>query len=284
MSQTMATKHLAGLETRLGVRLLHRTTRRLTLTEAGRRYLDAVERILSDLEEAEAAVAIDRIEVRGTLRLSAPVSFGIREVAPLLPALLAEHPGLTIDLGLNDRHVDLIEEGWDLAVRIGTMSDSSLIARKLADTRVLVCAAPSYLKAHGTPLRVADLKAHNCLGYTLSRTMAGGIWSFGRDGQHKVPVTGSFKANNGDALVAAAAAGMGVICQPDFLVNAEIRSGRLVALALDEEPTALAGVFAVHPASRRAPAKVRACIDFLAARFAPVPPWAHAGDRLGNST
>jgi DNA-binding transcriptional LysR family regulator len=146
MSQTMATKHMAALEGRLGVKLLHRTTRRLTLTEAGRRYLEAAERVLAEVEEADAAVAADTLEVRGTLRLNAPVSFGIRQIAPLLPQLTQRHPALTIDLGLNDRYVDLIEEGWDLVIRIGELKSSSLIARKLAPCSVALCAAPSYLE------------------------------------------------------------------------------------------------------------------------------------------
>ncbi len=137
MSQTMATKHMAALEARLGVKLLHRTTRRLTLTEAGRIYLDAVERILGEVNDADAEAAAGAVEVRGTLRLNAPVSFGVREIAPLIPQFLRRHPGMTIDLGLNDRRVDLIEEGWDIAVRIGNMENSTLVARKLARLRAV---------------------------------------------------------------------------------------------------------------------------------------------------
>src|SRR5215470_20408243 len=166
MSQTMATKHIAAIEDRLGVRLLHRTARRMTLTEAGRRYLDAAERIIADLEEAEAAASVDRVEARGTLRVNVPVSFGIREIAPLLPEFARSHPLVTVDLGLNDRVVDLIEEGWDMAVRIGRVAESTMIVRKLAPCRTALCAAPAYLAERGTPRRVSDLKDHNCLGYT----------------------------------------------------------------------------------------------------------------------
>lgn len=156
MSQTMATKHVAALETRLGIKLLHRTTRRLTLTEAGRSYLAAVERILADVEEADASASREAVEVRGTLRLNAPVSFGIRVIAPLLPELSRLHADLTIDLGLNDRYVDLIEEGWDLVIRVGGLQDSTMIARRLASCPMVVCAAPAYLATHGVPRSIED--------------------------------------------------------------------------------------------------------------------------------
>lgn len=273
MSQTMATKHMAALEGRLGVKLLHRTTRRMTLTEAGRNYLEAVERILGDIEDADAEASIEAVQVRGTLRLNAPVSFGIREIAPLLPELASRHPALTVELGLNDRHVDLIEEGWDLVLRIGSLKDSTLQARRLAACRTVVCAAPAYIEKHGLPKSIKDLKAHNCLGYTLSRTVGPDQWSFGKTGKVRVAVHGTLKANNGDALVAAAIAGQGIVYQPTFLVAREIRSGRLKPIKLDLEPIETDGVFAVYPSDRSPPAKVRATIDFLAEAWAGKPPW-----------
>ena len=273
MSQTMATKHVAALEARLGVKLLHRTTRRLTLTEAGRTYLDAAERILGEVDDADAEAAAGAVEVRGTLRLNTPFSFGIREIAPLIPGFMRGHPALTIDLGLNDRQVDLIEEGWDLAVRIGDMRDSSLIARRLAPCHTAVCASPRYLGEKGTPRTVAELGQHNCLGYTLSRTIGTGHWQFGSDRKTNAPVSGRLRANNGDALVAAAVAGEGIVYQPTFLVAREIAAGLLVAIELDQPPIAVDGIFAIYPANRRPPAKVRAFIDFLAKSFGPVPEW-----------
>lgn len=273
MSQTMATKHIAALEDRLGVKLLHRTTRRLTLTEVGRNYLEAVERILGDIEDADALASVEAAEVRGTLRLNAPVSFGILELAPLLPKLGTLHPGLSVDLGLNDRQVDLIEEGWDLVIRIGGMKDSSMVARRLAPCRTVVCAAPGYLAAHGTPRTVTELAAHNCLGYTLSQPVGAGRWLFGADRKTHVAVSGNLKANNGDALVAAAVGGQGIVYQPAFLVHREIKQGHLVPLSLDHDPIEFDGIFAVYPADRRPPAKVRAAIDFFVAQFSPVPPW-----------
>lgn len=277
MSQTMATKHMAALESRLGVKLLHRTTRRLTLTEAGRNYLDSVERILTEIEEADAIASAENVEVRGTLRLNAPVSFGIREIAPRLPELSRRHPTLIVDLGLNDRQVDLIEEGWDLTIRIGSMEDSTVVARRLAQCQMAVCAAPTYLTARGIPHTVADLATHNCIGYTLSSAVGATRWSFGRDGKTQIAIKGSLKSNNGDALVAAAVAGEGIIYMPTFLVNREVSDGRLVLLKLDHEPIELAGIFAAYPADRRPPAKVRAMIDFLADQFGPIPPWDISG-------
>lgn len=273
MSQTMATKHLGALEERLATRLVHRTTRRLTLTEPGRNYLEAAERILADLDEAEGAVSAAVNEVRGILRLNAPVSFGVRWIVPCLATLSERHPELHVDLGLNDRYVDLIEEGWDVVIRIGALQSSSMIARRLAPCRTTVCAAPGYLARHGTPIAIADLARHRCLGYTLSRTVSPERWTFGRDGRASVAISGTFRANNGDALVAAAVAGQGIAYLPTFLVNDELKSGALAEIQLDHPPTELAGVYAAYPSTRRPPAKVRALIDLLAERFASPPPW-----------
>jgi DNA-binding transcriptional LysR family regulator len=273
MSQTMATKHIAAIEERVGVKLLHRTTRRLTLTEAGRRYLEAAERIVSEVQDAEASAAADRVDPRGMLRVNAPVSFGAREIAPLLPEFAASYPAVTIELGLNDRFVGLIEEGWDVAIRIGQLAESTMIARKLAPCDMALCAAPSYLAKSGTPRSVDDLADHNCLTYTLLRALGPDHWPFGTDGKVIVPIKGNLRANNGDVLVAAALAGQGLVYQPTFFVNAELRAGRLVSLELDHPTLQLAGIFAVYPADRRPPAKLRAFIDFLVSRFAPVPPW-----------
>jgi len=273
ISQTMATKHVGAIEERLGVKLLHRTTRRLSLTEAGRRYLESAERILAEVEEAEATASAERVEVRGMLRVNAPLSFGFREVAPLMAEFSRLHPAVTVDLGLNDRFVDLIEEGWDVAVRIGRMRDSTMIARRIAPCRLVVCASPAYLVARGTPKSVADLSQHNCLGYTLSEGLGPDEWAFGGDGKVKVSIKGNLRVNNGDALVAAAIAGQGIIYEPTFVASDALRAGHLIALTLDHPPLELPGVFAAYPANRHPPAKVRAFVDFLAQRFGPNPPW-----------
>lgn len=273
MSQTMATRHLAALEDRLGVKLVHRTTRRITLTEAGRRYLDSAERILEELEEADATAAAERVEVGGTLRVNAPVSFGVRVLAPMLPQFSALHPALHLDLGLNDRIVDLVEEGWDAAIRIGRLSGADLIARRLAPCRLALAAAPSYLAAHGAPRTVEDLTRHNCLHYTLSHTLAGRVWTFGADGAARVTVGGNLQANNGDALLVAARAGQGLVYEPSFILGDDLRAGSLVALTLDHPPVELDGVYVVYPSNRRPPARLRAFVDWIAERCAGVPPW-----------
>ena len=273
LSQTMVTKHIAALEARLGIKLFHRSTRRLSITEAGRLYLESAERILADVEAADSAVAADRFEPRGVLRLNAPVSFGTRQIAPLLSAFARQHPQVTIELGLIDRFVNLAEEGWDLAIRIGSLSDSSLIARRIAPCRTVVCAAPSYLATHGTPRVVADLSQHNCLGYTLSQRSNAGRWIFGANVMTEVQVSGNLRANNGDALRAAAVAGQGIIYQPTFIVADDLRAGTLVKLTLDQPTEELGGIYAVYLPDRNPPAKVRAFIDFVAQYFAPEPPW-----------
>ncbi|TAK48606.1 MAG: LysR family transcriptional regulator [Xanthobacteraceae bacterium] len=276
LSQTMVTKHVAALETHLGVRLLHRTTRRLTLTEAGRRYLESCDRILADIADAESAAAADRIEPRGTLRINAPVSLGTREIAPAIAEFCRLHPAITVELGVNDRVVDLIEEGWDVAIRIGRMASSTLIARRLAPCHTVVCAAPAYLAAHGTPRTIEDLKAHNCLGYTLPNAAAAERWGFGRDAAIGINVSGTLRANSGDVLRVAALAGHGVIYQPTFIVADDLAAGRLVALNLDHPAMEFPGVFAVYPPSRFPPAKISAFVAFLADRWAPIPPWDRA--------
>ncbi|MBK3659827.1 LysR family transcriptional regulator [Bradyrhizobium diazoefficiens] len=273
LSQTMVTKHVASLEARLGIKLFHRTTRRLSITEAGRLYLESSERILADMETADAAVARERIEPRGSLRVNVPVVFGTRQIAPLIAEFSERHPEVTVELGLNDRLVDLAEEGWDLAIRIGKLRDSSMVARKLAPNRLVVCASPSYLAKHGAPRRVADLATHNCLGYTLSQQASAAEWLFGADGEIRVQVSGNLRANNGDALRAATLAGQGLARQPTFIVADDLRAGTLVALPLDQPEIQSSAVHAVYLPDRRPPAKVRAFIDFLAAQFSPDPPW-----------
>lgn len=273
MSQTMVTKHLAALETRLGVKLFHRTTRRLSITEAGRNYLETSERILADVEAADAAVAADRIEPRGLLRLNVPVAFGTRQIAPLLCEFTRRHPLVTVELGLNDRLVDLADEGWDLAIRIGSLTNSSLIARRIASCHTIVCAAPSYLAACGTPHAISSLAEHNCLGYTLSSLTGVDRWAFGAKGDTVAVVSGNLRTNNGEALRTAAIAGQGLVYLPTFIVADDLRAGTLVALDLDQPTVEFGGIYAVFLPDRHPAAKVRGFIDFIANRFAPEPPW-----------
>ncbi|MET1114556.1 MAG: LysR substrate-binding domain-containing protein [Comamonas sp.] len=263
MSPAMATKHVDALEVRLGVKLLHRTTRRLTLTDAGADYLAACRRILQELDEAESALAARRTEAVGRLRMNLPLSFGTRFIAPLLPEFSRRYPKVQVELGLSDAQQDLIQGGWDLAIRIGHLADSALKARRLGDCPMRVCAAPDYLARCGTPRRVSDLSGHNCLSYTLSPMQARGSWAFGARGEIQVPVQGNLKANNGDALLAAALGGQGVIYQPDFIVANALTQGTLVALELDQPVLDLGGLHVLFPPDRRPPAKVRAMIDYL---------------------
>ncbi|WP_278803611.1 LysR family transcriptional regulator [Marinobacter nauticus] len=267
ISPAMAMKHMDALEQRLGVQLCHRTTRRLTLTNAGLDYLATCRRILRDLEEAESQLAAQRSEAVGLLRLNVPLSFGIHYIAPLLPDFGRRYPHVDIDLGLSDAQQDLIAEGWDLAIRIGHLADSDLRGRHLGDFPMRVCASPRYLERHGAPRKVSDLSSHQCLSYSLSSQQGEGTWSFGRHGEVKVPVRGPLRANNGDALLAAAVGGQGVIYQPDFIVADAVREGTLVTLDLDIPAVELGGVHLLFSPARRLPAKVRAMIDFLVEAF-----------------
>jgi len=268
MSPAMATKHVNALEARLGVKLFHRTTRRLSLTEAGSQYLEACQRILSEIDEADAAAASQRIKATGLLRMNVPLSFGARFVAPLIPEFARRHPEVKVELGLSDAQFDLVAGGWDMAIRIGHLSDSPLHMRRLGDSAMRVCAAPAYLDRRGVPRRLADLIQHNCLSYTLSAMQSARHWSFGKRGDIRAAVSGDLIADNGDALLAAALGGQGIIYQPDFIVGEAIRTGALVELKLDRPPVDLGGIHVLYPPERRPPAKVRVMIDYLAEALA----------------
>jgi DNA-binding transcriptional LysR family regulator len=272
-SQTMVTKHIVALEQRLGLRLFNRSTRRLSLTEAGRTYLEACPRILREIEDAETSVAAGRVEARGVLRMNVPVSFGAQHVAPALPGFVALHPMVDVELALNDRVVDLVEEGWDLTVRIGKLAESQLVARQFASSRFVMCAAPSYLAARGTPTTAADLAGHACLRYTLSSTTSADRWHFGKDGKITVPISGPLRANSGEALRNAAVAGLGLIYQPLFLLADALRHGELVEVVLDLPPPPELGIYVMYPQSGRVAPKVRAMIEYLVVRFRAKAPW-----------
>ena len=271
MSPAMATKHVNALEARLGVKLFHRTTRRLRLTEAGGDYLEACQRILPDIDEAEAAATSQRIKATGRLRFNVPVSFGHSFIAPLIPEFSRRHPEVEVELGLSDTQLDLIAGSWDLAIRIGRLVDSPLQARRLGDSDMVVCAAPDYLERRGIPRRITELTQHNCLGYTLSPTQSGKHWGFGTHGEHKVSVSGNLRANNGDALLAAAVLGLGIIYQPRFIVGEALQRGELIALTLDKPTIELGGIHVLYPPDRRPPAKVRVMIDYLVEVLATTP-------------
>lgn len=274
MSPTMAARHLSALEARLGTALVHRTTRRLALTDAGADYLDRAERILADLSDAEAGATAQAKAIEGLLRVSAPATFGVMHVAPLVAEFHALHPRVTVELGLNDRYVDLLEERWDAAIRIGRLADSSLIARRLAPMRLSICAAPAYLARRGMPRVLDDLGHHDCLGYTLASLTGTSNWGFGEDGSIHVPVRGSLHANNGEALVRAAIAGQGLVYGPHFIAAPFLATGELVEVTLAADYMSLGAVYVVTHPTRRPSAKTRAWIDFLVARIpAMAAPW-----------
>lgn len=272
ISRAMASKHVMDLEAHLGLRLLNRTTRSVSLTEAGASYAARCRDIIEAIEEAEREVTSQAAEPVGRLRVSAPVFFGATYLAPLIEAYARRYPGIGLDLVLNDRYVDLVEEGYDLAVRIGRLDDSSLIAKRVAPTRMLVCGAPSYLDRRGRPLVPADLAAHDCLQYSYST--CGAAWTFeGPRGREVVRTSSRIACNNGEALCRMAVEGSGLVYEPDFIVAPYLRSRQLEQVLTDYllEP---AGVFVVHPSHRHVPSKVRSFIEFLSRAFAERLPWA----------
>lgn len=272
VAKSAVSRRLADLETRLGVELLHRTTRRLTLTDSGRAYYERARNILADLEEAEQAVSQAHGAVRGRLKLAMPLAFGIKHVGPLVNEFMAQHPAVEFDLDFNDRRVDLMQEGFDLAIRVAKLPDSSLIARKLAPVRSLLCASPDYLARHGVPEKAADLARH--LGLVYSNLANPGVWTFvgpdGQPGSVQVPVR--LRANNGDFLTQAAIAGQGVILHPTFYLNEAICAGKLVPL-LSDHAWPEVNAYAVYPPTRHLSRRVRAFVDFLAERMAGEPYW-----------
>jgi DNA-binding transcriptional LysR family regulator len=271
LSPAMVSKHVQALEHRLGARLLNRTTRRVSPTEIGRDYCERARRILADVEEADRAAEDQQAAPRGLLKVSASFTFGIGHVAPAIADYLATYSDVAVDLTLNDRHIDLIEDGFDMAVRIGQLPDSSLIARRLAPVRLVLCASPAYVARTGAPRRPQDLVDHNCLVYTYSSTRD--EWRFtGPDGPDVVRVSGRFLANNGDALRVLAVKGEGIIREPAFSVADDLRAGRLVRLLPGHE-LHQAAVYAVYPHSRLLSAKVRTFVDFLATRFGAGQAW-----------
>ena len=272
LSRAVVSKYLSRLEERLGARLLNRTTRRLSLTEAGAALFEASRGALERIEEAEAAVAQLQSEPRGRLRVSAPMSFGILHLGPALAEFARRHPRVTLDVRLDDRFVNLVEEGVDVAVRIGNLTDSSLVARKLATTKAVACASPGYLAEHGEPETPEDLASHNCLVYSYLSTA--NVWRFTSPDGREIPVAvnGTFRINNGIVLAEAAVAGHGILVSPSFYVAELLRSGRLKRI-LGLYRLRELGIHAVYPQRGHVPPKVRAFVDFLAQRFGRKPDW-----------
>jgi DNA-binding transcriptional LysR family regulator len=271
-SKSLVSRQVAALEAELGARLLHRTTRSLTLTEEGRGYHAEVVRILAEIQDANMSVSRMQAAPRGRLKVNAPMSFSFLHLAPMIPDFLRRFPEVDLDMTLNDRYVDLIEEGFDVAVRIGRLADSSLVARKLAPMRPVICASPAYLRERGVPEKPDDLGKHLCL--CNSTNMLIDEWRLvDRDGRPvMVQIKGRLRANNGDALRIAALQGLGLVNLPTFFVGGDLQAGTLVSVLSDYMPQD-AGIYAVYPHSRHLLPKVRAFIDFLAERIGPRPYW-----------
>jgi len=272
ITPAMVGRYLRALEDRLGARLLNRSTATQSLTEAGTVFHPRAVAVLEELAAAEAAVTDRQAEPVGTLRISAPMVFGSRYLAAALARFGATHPGVAIELTLNDRVVDLVEEGFDLALRIGQLADSTLVARRLAPCRLAVVAAPGYLARRGVPERPEALSGHECLTYAYAR--GGRVARFVGPGGQSVAVEmqGRFAANNGEALLEAAIAEAGVLVTPTFIAGEALRDGR-VRQVLAEWALPMLGLYAVFPSGRHLAPKVRLCVDALAECFGESPAW-----------
>jgi DNA-binding transcriptional LysR family regulator len=267
-SKSALSKHVSSLETRLGVRLLNRTTRRVSPTEIGLAYYDRALQVLAGATEADEMVTAMQKAPRGALRISAPVSFGVSHLSAAIADFLIAYPDVSINMVLEDRFVELVAEGFDLAIRIGRMGDSSLRARKLAEIRVIVVASPEYLRQHGTPHGIDDLTAHTLLHYSIMST--GNFWRMVTPSgeERQIRVGGRLTANNGESLLRAVRAGLGIAQIPSFL---RPLAGDLVELLPGSMPEPL-GIFAVYPQGRYVQPKLRAFIDFMADNFKGIGP------------
>lgn len=272
LSQATVSKAITRLETRLKTVLFHRTSRRMSLTDSGRGALGRATRILAEGEAVEAELSAQSPRPRGSVRMAVPMSFGIAHVAPALPAFMAEYPDIALDVHFSDAMTDIVGDGYDLALRISALADSSLLARRLCGVRVLLVGAPAYFAAHGRPAHPRDLSGHRALSYAYAR--AGGGWRFShpRHGDVTVPVTSTLRVNNADALTPALLAGLGLALQPEFLVWRELRDGLLETALPDWSPPPIA-LHIVTPPGRQRPARVQLLIEHLAATFVESP-WA----------
>ncbi|MEJ2454588.1 MAG: LysR family transcriptional regulator [Candidatus Thiodiazotropha sp.] len=272
LSKSVISKYVTRLEERLGARLLNRTTRRLSLTEVGRAFYERSRLGLQELEEAEAEVSRLQNAPRGTLKINCPMSFGIMHISPALPEFLARYPDLAVDMSLDDRRVDLVQESFDLAIRIGELPDSSLVARRLGPCRHVVCAAPGYFVRHGVPHTPEELRDHNAI--TFKYQDSPNEWHFrsAQGGIIRVPVQGNIQINNSLGLREALLREAGVTLTPTFVVGDDIKSGRLQAVL--REYTALeVSIYAVYPQRRHLSPKVRAFLDFMLERISERPYW-----------
>ena len=272
LSPASVSRQITALEDDLGVRLLNRTSRRLSLTEAGQVYLEHAERLLQDIDELRDAVSQMAVKPRGTLRIQSRISLGTQHVAPLIPTFLALYPDLKIDLWLTDNDLDLTEHGIDLAIRTGNLSDSTRIGRRLASSPRVICASPEYWAEHGKPATPEALMDHNCLTYRFEFGTAAALWQFRIDtGQSiNIQVAGNFQTNNGEALRVATLSGLGVAMLPAWSVKDHLKAGSLERVLSDYETTVSDldfGIYAVYLSRRNLSAKTRLFVDHLVTEF-----------------
>jgi DNA-binding transcriptional LysR family regulator len=280
LSRSAVSKYVGELEQQLGVQLLVRTTRSVSATESGLAYYERARAILADLEEADLAVTRLQAEPRGLLRVNAPMSFGTLHLGRAIADFMAQHPDLQIQLILSDSIIDPVEEGFDVTIRIADLPSSSLIARKIAPTPPIACAAPAYLAHHGRPKHPRDLRQHRCLAYGQITT--GNSWKLtGTDGEHAIQLPWTLCANNGEVLRDAAVAGLGIALLPTFIVGPDLDQGRLEPILTDYRAHDLS-IYAIYPPTRHLSNKVRLFIDFLVERFGR-PGWDTCFERLSES-
>ncbi len=272
LSKSVVSKYVTRLENQLGARLLNRTTRRLSLTEVGRVFYARSLRGLQEIEDAKAEVSRLQGEPRGTLRLNAPMSFGVLHIAPAIPDFLSQYPDLSVDMNLDDRIVDVVEEGFDVSVRISELPDSSLVARRVGPCRHAVVAAPSYLERFGTPRTPSDLRDHNIITYRYQQSA--GEWHFRSpdDKPVSVSVSGPVQMNNSLAIREALLGGVGITRTPTFVVGRDIQEGRLIPILRDYRALEVS-IYLVYPERRHLSPKVRAFVDFITARITETPYW-----------
>lgn len=276
VARSAITRQIAALEAHLGTKLLARSTRRLSLTSSGIAYLEKCREILALVESAEGDLAGEKRAPRGPIRVSVPMSFGIRHLVPLVSDFVTTYDGVTVDMEFSDRRVNLIEGGMDFAVRISQQIDPNLVIRRLSASELSVVAAPSYLERHGRPQHPDELLQHECLSYTLAPASG---WRFRVDGEmHTVPVKGRMHMNNGDALLEASIRGLGITMQPTFITSQAVQAGLLEELLPEFSATQL-HIYAVFPGSRYVPHRVRVLVDYLAERLGPEPYWDRAKPR-----
>ncbi|WP_024872540.1 LysR family transcriptional regulator [Tolumonas lignilytica] len=265
LARSVVTRQIAALETHLGVKLMVRNTRRLSLTSAGSAYLEKCRVILDLVEAAEASVMEERLTPRGNIRIGLPLSFGLKKLSPLLLEFTQLYPDIHLEMDFDDRQMNLIEEGMDISIRIAGQLEPGDIVRKLGTCKLLTIASPDYLNTHGRPAHPSELSEHDCLGYTL--TSGGASWTFDINGRHETfYINNRIKANNGDALTEAAAKGLGITRQPDFIVNDYLASGQVESILEAFTPKEL-GIYAILPSNRYIPHRVRVLLDFLAKKM-----------------